>query len=92
MRHAPGKALLWFLPPRLLNALSPQMRSYRALLHLSASLRLRAMGCLLLEQPPEVSLGTRAAGVVKSMQCILGHAVQGYCLAGLLLKATGGWR
>ena len=42
----------------------PQMRCSGALLHLSASPQLRAVGCLLLEQPLEVSLCTRAAGVV----------------------------
>ena len=79
--EAPGEALLWLLPPQLVNALSPQMRSSGALLHLFASPQLRAMGCLLLEQPLEVS--TRAAGVVNSMQRTPGGAVQGACLAEL---------
>ena len=36
--------------PQVVNALSPQMRSSGALLHLSASPQLRAMGSLLLEE------------------------------------------
>ena len=50
----------------------PQMRSSGALLHLSASPQLRAVGCLLLEQPQEVSMCTRAAGV--ALLCVQQHA------------------
>ena len=59
-----AKALLWFLPPRLVNALSPQIRCSGALLHLSASPQLRAMRRLLLEQPLEVTMCAKAVGVL----------------------------
>ena len=77
-------------PSGLVNALSPQVRCSGALLRFAVSSKLKGMRYLLLEQPLEVSLCTRAAGVVNSMQRTWGGAVQGDCLRFQMTQVAGG--